>query len=512
MGETARAKTAKADISVIGSLEIVRDGERVELPQSRKTRALLAYLAVTNRPQRRERLCEMFWDVPDDPRGALRWSLSKLRHVLGGALEAEHETVALDATAVALDYRRVRDTLAADSRDVSPSELDDLAGLFRGPFLEDLSLPRCPEFEAWRVALANEVELMQLRLRRTLIDRFTAEKPERALVHARALLALRADDPALAVEIEALLERSRQAVSQGASARDASRPQVPKSAPPKQILQDIRYCTAPDGTRIAFAVSGSGYPILKCANWLSHLQYEWESPVWRHWMQGLSATNRLIRYDQRGNGLSDWKCADLSFDAMAADLECVVDAAGLDRFALLGVSGGCAISVGYAARHPERVSHLVLYGGRPKGWRAQGDPNEIARRAAMQTLLRTGWELDNPAFRRMFTSLFIPDATPEQMEWFSELQRRTISPENGARYQDAAATFDVTSVLKLVKMPTLVLHAAGDGIVPFEAGKEFAAGIRGARFVPLESRNHILLESEPAFAQFLDETRRFING
>jgi pimeloyl-ACP methyl ester carboxylesterase len=229
-------------------------------------------------------------------------------------------------------------------------------------------------------------------------------------------------------------------------------------------------------------------------------------------MEGLSAENQLIRYDQRGNGLSDWTVADMSFDSMVADLERVADAAGLERFALLGISRGCAMSVAYAARHPDRVSHLVLYGGRAKGWRAQGDATEIAQRAAMLTLVRTGWGLDNPAFRRMFTSLFIPDATPEQMEWFSELQRRTISPENAARFQETSAGIDVTHLLEKITAPTLVLHGTNDAVVPFVAGREFAAGIRDARFVPLESRNHILLESEPAFAQFLDELRRFING
>jgi pimeloyl-ACP methyl ester carboxylesterase/DNA-binding SARP family transcriptional activator len=497
--------TGRFEIRVLGSLSVLRDGREVPLIRSRKTRALLAYLAAVERPQRRERLCEMFWDVPDDPRGALRWSLSKLRLILGEALDAGHDTIVLDSGAVSVDYRHVRETLSRDLRQVSVPELEELALLFRGGFLDDLSLPRCPEFEAWRVALANDAELMHLRVRRTLIDKLTKDDPDRALTHARALEALRPDDRALTIEIEALLERSRQALSQRAAATQ-------NTPPRKRVLQDIRYCAAPDGVRIAYAISGAGYPVLKCANWMSHLQYEWESPIWRHWMEGLSATNQLIRYDQRGNGLCDWNVSDLSFDAMVADLEAVADAAGLERFALLGVSGGCAMSVAYAARFPARVSHLVLYGGRPRGWRVQGDATEIAQRGAMVTLIRTGWGLDNPAFRRMFTSLFMPDGTPEQMEWFTELQRRTIPAENAARIQEASADVDVTPLLKEVTAPTLVLHGINDGIVPFAGGREFAVGIRNARFVPLESRNHILLESEPAFPQFLDEVRHFING
>jgi len=229
-------------------------------------------------------------------------------------------------------------------------------------------------------------------------------------------------------------------------------------------------------------------------------------------MEGLSAENRLVRYDQRGNGLSDWNVTNLSFDAMVADLECVADAAKLDRFALLGISTGCAMSVAYAARHPERVSHLVLYGGRPKGWRAHADSSEIARRAAMVTLIRMGWGQDNPAFRRMFSSLFIPDATTEQMDWFSQLQRRTISPENAAAWQELTAMIDVSHLLKHVTAPTLVLHSISDAVTPLDAGRDFAAGIDGARFVPLESRNHILLENEAAFSRFLEEVRAFINA
>ena len=493
------------EIRLLGGFGVFRDGREVPLPPSRKTRALLAYLAAADRPQRRERLCEMFWDVPDDPRQALRWSLSKLRQILGDALDSGHDTVAVDANALQVDYHRVRKILAQDLRQIGVADLEDLARLFRGPFLEDLSLPRCPDFEAWRVAVTSEVELMQLRLRRTLIDKLTSDDPERALVHARALASLTPDDRALSIEMDALLEKSRQALRRPAA--HASRNEPART----QVSQDIRFCTTKDGARIAYAVSGTGYPILKCANWMSHLQYEWESPIWRHWMEGLSAENHLTRYDQRGNGLSDWNVADMSFDSMVADVECVADAAGLDRFALLGISGGCAISVAYAARHPERVSHVVLYGGRARGWFSQGDPNEIAQRSAMLTLVRTGWGMDNPAFRRMFTSLFVPDATPEQMDWFDELQRRTISPENAARFQETSSRIDVTHLLGQVIAPTLVLHGMHDAVVPFEAGMEFAAGIRGARFVPLESKNHILLENEPAFARFLDEMRRFVN-
>ena len=208
----------------------------------------------------------------------------------------------------------------------------------------------------------------------------------------------------------------------------ASRIEKPlsRTSPAAPIPQQIHYCTAPDGVRLAYATTGEGYPLLKCANWMSDLQYDWDSSVWRHWIAELSDRNRLIRYDQRGNGLSDRVVEDLSFAAQLSDLETVADMACPERFALLGISAGAAVSVAYAARHPKRVSHLILYGGRPRGWKHSGTQAYQAQRAAMSTLIREGWGQDNPAFRQMFTSLFIPDATPEQMHWYNELQRRTV--------------------------------------------------------------------------------------
>ena len=274
--------------------------------------------------------------------------------------------------------------------------------------------------------------------------------------------------------------------------------------------QEVRYVAGAGGVQLAYAITGSGYPILKCANWMSDLQYDRESSVWAHWIAGLSARNQLVRYDQRGNGLSDRSVEDLSFDAQLADLEAVADAACPSRFALLGISAGAALSVAYAVRHPERVSHLILYGGRQTGWRLTGG-EELERRTAMASLIRMGWGQDIPAFRQLFSSLFIPDGTPEQMDWYNELQRRTVSPENAARLYEVNGNVDVSGILGRVTAPTLVLHAAGDALVPFDCGRALAIGIPKARFVLLDSRNHILLSHDPAFARFLEELRRFVN-
>jgi pimeloyl-ACP methyl ester carboxylesterase len=250
--------------------------------------------------------------------------------------------------------------------------------------------------------------------------------------------------------------------------------------------------------------------MVRAAHWMSHLHHDWESPVWRHWIDALSKRNTLIRYDERGNGLSDWNVGDFSFAAMLADLESVIDAAGLDRFTLLGVSQSCAVAVAYAVRHPERVSGLILYGGYARGWRRRANSHEIATHEAMTTLIREGWGQNNPVFRQIFTSMFIPGASPEQMAWFNELQRSTVSPENAGRLHDSFGEMDVSALLPQVAAPTLVLHSRRDDAVPFDAGRELAAGIPGAKLVVLDSANHILLEQEPAFATFLEEVRAFV--
>ena len=276
------------------------------------------------------------------------------------------------------------------------------------------------------------------------------------------------------------------------------------------LEQEIRFCTAPDGTQIAYAIVGRGPPIVKAPNWMNHLDYDWRSPIWRHLLTNLADGHTLVRFDQRGNGLSDWDVEDISHDAFAADLEAVIDAAGLERFVLLGISQGCAISIRYAVRHPERVSGLVLYGGYSRGRSKRGSADLAAQGEAMRTLIRQGWGQDNPAFRQMFTSAFVPEGTPEQMAWFNELMRITTSPENAARIHWANDHVDVTELLPKVFAPTLVLHCRDDAMVPFEEGRRIAAMIPGARFVALEGRNHLILETEPAWPRFIEEVRKFL--
>ena len=277
------------------------------------------------------------------------------------------------------------------------------------------------------------------------------------------------------------------------------------------MKQEIRFTEAKDGVRIAYATSGTGPPLVKAANWLNHLEYDWESPIWRHLFEELGREHLLVRYDERGNGLSDWEVEDLSFEAYVRDLEAVVEACQIERFPLLGISQGGSVAIEYAVRHPERVSHLILFGTYARGWRQRPEhANQVERRQALLKLIETGWGQNNPAFRQVFTSLFIPGGTPEQMDWFNELQRWTTSPGNAVRLQEEHGKINVSERLSQVNAPTLVLHCDMDAIVPFEMGREVASGIPRARFIALRGRNHLLLEDEPAWPVFVQEVRDFL--
>jgi pimeloyl-ACP methyl ester carboxylesterase len=277
------------------------------------------------------------------------------------------------------------------------------------------------------------------------------------------------------------------------------------------LKQEIHFCKAADGAQIAYSVMGSGPPLIKAANWLSHLEYDLESPVWRHWLMELSRDHTLIRYDERGCGLSDWDVAQNNFDTWVADLEAVADAAGFERFSMIGISQGGPVAIRYAVRHSARVSSLVLYGTYARGWRMRGrSASEISEREALITLSEAGWGRDVPVYRDVFTKTFVPDASEEQRQWFNELQRKTCSPANAVALQKALGPIDVTGDLDRVRVPTLVLHARGDLRCPLDEGRLVAAGIPGSRFVLLESQNHILLEHEQAWPVFLREVRSFL--
>ncbi|MBB3456295.1 pimeloyl-ACP methyl ester carboxylesterase [Rhizobium sp. BK313] len=518
-------------IEVLGELNVRQQGQLLPLPQSKKTRALLAYLAVIGKPQRREHLCKMFWEVPDDPRASLRWSLHKLRPIVNiegdERLHADHNSVLLSPQTIDVDFNGIASLRPADLDVLDTDALESLAATFRGEFLEGLYLPHCPNFEAWRLYHRDIALRVHTAILRALLRRLR-DCPDR--VHAHSMVLNRLTEETAGVDLpeqrlEPSIFRSELAESCGYAPDQSLRLPRPgsglmsrtfetdvplPSVTPSNRSQEIRFCKTADRVTIAYAVCGHGLPIVRAAHWMSHLQYDWESPVWRHWIDALSEKAMLIRYDERGTGLSDWVAEDISFTAMIADLESVVDAAGLDRFTLLGVSQSCAVSVAYAVRHPERVSGLILYGGFVKGWRKRSDSHEVATHEAMTALIREGWGQNNPVFRHLFTAMFIPGADQVQMDWFDELQRISVSPSNAGRLHEAFGDIDVSDVLSQVTVPTLVLHARKDAVVPFQCGREFATGIPGARFVDLDSANHILLANEPAFEQFVREARRFV--
>jgi pimeloyl-ACP methyl ester carboxylesterase/DNA-binding winged helix-turn-helix (wHTH) protein len=286
--------------------------------------------------------------------------------------------------------------------------------------------------------------------------------------------------------------------------------QTRTAVPTSRLQQEIRYCMTGDGVRLAYASVGSGPPLVKASNWLTHLDFEWDSPIWRHWWADLGKHHRVIRYDERGNGLSQRDVSAVSFDTWVRDLETVVDAAGLDRFPLLGISRGGSIAIAYAVKHPERVSHLVLYGAFPAGLNQHGTPDKLQARRALVSLMRLGWGLNNPAFCKLFTCRFIPQATPEHEKWFDDLQRVSTSAENAARLMEVDDEIDVRHLLPHVRVPTLVVHCDKDHVVSPEHGRQIAAEIPGARYVSLHSANHLLLAEEPAWHAFLAELALFL--
>jgi len=276
------------------------------------------------------------------------------------------------------------------------------------------------------------------------------------------------------------------------------------------MKQSVHYVSTTDQVSLAWASLGRGVPLVKAATWLTHLQYDLESPVWSHWVRFLGEHFRYIRYDERGCGMSDRQVRDLDLPQWVDDLETVIDAAQATQpVVLLGISQGAATAIRYAIRHPERVSHLILYGGYAVGGLRSGDPQRLALYKAVMDVVRLGWGSDNPAFRQLFTSRFVPRGTQAQLDWFNELCRRTTSVENAGALLEARGNVDVRDCLAQVTTPTLVLHASRDQIAPPSQGRYLASHIPGATFVQLDSDNHVLLEDEPAWPQFQQAVLEF---
>lgn len=465
-GHVSKVVMNDLEIDVLGGLSVRRNTEILKLPASRKARAMLAYLVLTGKPQHRERLCDLFWEGPDDPRGALRSAIWKLRRLINepGAerIVADREWVRFEPVAVRLDYGKLQD-LAKSNSVLDGAQHAAMRAALDQPLLTGLDLPDHEIYQAWLTAMREEAE----RLRAHLLPDLGAR---------------------------------------------AGRP----LDPPGQLhlaRQKIGFAGAADGTRIAWARIGSGPPLVKAANWLNHLELDWDSEVWSPLFQELARDHSLIRYDERGNGMSDWDAPDLGFDAFVTDLETVVSESGADRFPLLGISQGAAVAIEYAAMNPDRVSHLVLWGGYAAGWRVD-DSDEgpsKAEREALITLVAKGWGRDDSSYRNLFSRALIPGATVAERDAFDEFQRKTVSPANAARFLETFADIDVRHRLESIKCPTLVMHARGDLRVPVAKGAELASRIAGAEFVTLPTDNHLLLGREHSSELFVGHVREFLS-
>lgn len=534
-------------IGLLGDMRILRNGVPVALPRSRKTRAMLAFLAATGVPHRREQLGALLWDDTEDPRASLRWSMTQIRALRAKAerplIMANRDTVRFDPRSATVDLTMVGDLLASGP---TTAQLEQAAGLFRGPFLDGLELPESHAFCSWCVAEREDARRAHVLVLTQLVERL-ASMPEMALAYARVWVTI---DPHSELAWSRLIYllfaigRPGEARQQYQTAIRAVRPAgdpggpllkvwraatapvaagpapmtiapaeaqepVRMVAPPPAPPQEVRFCVTRDGVRIAYGRTGAGRPLLRAANWTTHLSHDDQSPLWGHWLRELGRDHQIVRFDHRANGLSDWDVQDLSFEALVSDLEAVVDAAGLPRLPLLATSQGCAVAAAYAVRHPERISRLILFGGFAQGWKTR-DPEDVARREAIGVLLHHGWGHDDRAVRQLFTSLLVPDASAAQMQHLNELQSRTISPANLARIHEIFSKHDIRNLLPQVRCPTLVLHCRNDSFTPFVEGQRFAAAIPDARFMALDSRNHILLEHEPCWPRFLAEVRHFL--
>ena len=277
-------------------------------------------------------------------------------------------------------------------------------------------------------------------------------------------------------------------------------------------IQDVRYCTSKDGTALAYAIVGHGQPLLKAAHWMTHLEHDWHSPTFGPLFRELAEQYSLVRYDQRGNGLSDRTPSEISFDRFVEDLDAVAIAAGLEQFPIYGLSQGAAVGIRYAVEHPERVSALILQGGYSRGRLKRGklSDEDFAKVQALTTLIRTGWGQDNPAFRQMFTTMFIPGASSHFMDSFNELMHVATAPDVAAEIFEVNIGIDISNILDQVQAPTLIIHGRGDNVAPFEEGRRLAISIPNARLVELNTDNHLPLHDEPEWPRLVSEIKRFL--
>lgn len=529
---------------LFGTPTIACNGRSQPIPR-RKARALLAYLAVTQQSHSREVLATLLWPEHDRQSALADLSriLSSLRKTVGADFFlSERDRVAVNPEAdVWVDVLHFQKQLEGCK---SKAGLDEdshqmLAGaveLYQADFLAGFSLPDCPEFDEWQLlqtealrrdlawALEKLVDTCEERndlpqsiayaqrwvrldplhepAQRRLIALY-GRNGQQAEAHRQYQACERLLAKELGVEPQPETKQLYDEIRKG-------RPAAP-TIHPKQAGQEIKFFLSSDGVRVAYATVGEGPPLIMTASFLRHLEYDWQSPIWQHWLDALARDYTLIRYDERGCGLSDGDVNDISFDAWVRDLEALVDHLLLDRFRLLALSQAGAVAIEYAVRHPETVSHLVLHGAYARGrFQRTENPHAAEEAETLLSLTRLGWGQDNPAFRQVFSLQLMPDATKEQLTWYDELMRVSMTPENAAQAEATMYNINVLDRLSGVLAPTLVTHCRYDQAVPFHEGRILASQIPGALFVPLESKNHLLLPEEPAWEHFVQEVHRFV--
>jgi DNA-binding SARP family transcriptional activator/pimeloyl-ACP methyl ester carboxylesterase len=510
----------------------------------RKARALLAYLAVTQRGHSREALTSLLWPEYDRQSGLADLSrvLSSLRKTLGaGFFLTDRESVALNGEANlwvdVLQFRKQLEIcrITTDLDDACRQKLASAVELYQADFLAGFTLPDSPDFDEWQLleteALRRDLgwaleqlvhiyedrndltraifyaqqwvrlDLLHEPAQRQLIALY-ARNGQRAEAHRQYQVCQRLLAEELGVEPQPETKQLYEEIRKSRS--------LTSSTQPKNLEQEIKFFFSFDGVRIAYATVGEGPPLIMAATFLRHLEYDWQSPIWQHWLDAFTQSHTLIRYDERGCGLSDWDVSDMSFEAWVRDLEGLVEHLGLERFRLLALSQAGAVAITYAARHPDKVSHLILHGAYARGrFHRLDNPRAAEEAQTLLSLTRLGWGRDNPAFRQVFSLALMPDATKEQLAWYDELMRVSMTPENAARAEAEMYNTNVLDRLPEIVTPTLVTHCRNDAAVPFEEGRILASQIQGARFLSLASKNHLLLPGEPAWQRFVQKAHRF---
>ena len=514
------------EINVLSDVKFRRSGREVSLIASKKTRALMAYLSITNRAHSREHLCEMFFDSVSDPRGGLRWSLSKIRNLFNDdsreRLVAKEDTVQLDLSDVFCDANFVKQVELTPNP--SLDRLRKAADYLLHRPLANLELPRSEEYQMWLLDTREDFNELRVSIFQKLVGNDNLDDMD-SLKYLRSWWRL---DPYSHIApyliwkrlqvagraVEAKIIRSRYETLMGEDSEDWLEKQSAESTKSKikrdGFSQTVRFCKTADGAKLAYATSGSGPSVILTPGWLSHLELEWSNKLYRDTFDTLSMNKTLVRYDECGTGMSDRSVGEVDFLMFQKSFEAVVADHSASTFAVIGVSKGCSVAIDFAARNPERVSALILVGGFASGWKVGMSNDERQYHDAMLALSRLTWDKEGGLFRDLVSRTLMPTVGIQTHQWFQDLQKYAVDEQSVSRMLNVYGEIDVRDKLKKIKAPTLVIHSRNDQAVSIEHSKEIAACIPNARLFSLESRNHIILSNDPAWQVYMEEIDHFL--